>query len=149
MLVETTRFGAVELDDSRVIEFPEGLLGFPAAKRFTLLHTQEDSVFFWLQSLDDPALAFIVCDPSNFLPDYEAPIRADDLAALGINSLQESQVLVIVNKIGRQLTANLLAPLVLGTTAMQARQLVLSDKRYTTRHVLMDLPCKQEMSKTA
>ncbi len=149
MLVETTRFGEVELDDGRVITFPDGLLGFPEARRFALLQTTDDAVFYWLQSLDDPALAFIVCDPAAFVPDYQAPIRPDDLAGLGITHLSESQVLTIVNKVGGQLTANLLGPLVLGTTAMLGRQLVLSDKRYTTRHVLMDAPRPQEMSKTA
>src|SRR5690606_14949178 len=105
MLIETTRFGVVEIDDGRDIRFPEGLLGFPNHQRVALLQTgpggagpgaESEPVFYWLQSLDDAALAFVVCGPLLFVPDYQAPIRADDVAALGMADLADCQVLVIV-----------------------------------------------------
>ena len=57
MQVRTTRFGNVEIAEDRVIMFPNGLLGFSDYTRFCLLEPSEDACFFWLQSLDDPALA--------------------------------------------------------------------------------------------
>lgn len=140
MLIETTRFGPIEVDEGKLMTFAEGLLGFPQHKRFALLQTGPDPVFFWMQSVDDPHLAFVVCDPVPFVPDYQVPIRKDDLAALGIADPTDTQVLVIVNKVGADLTANLLGPLVIGTQVLNARQLVLSDKRYGTRHRLLDAP---------
>jgi len=107
-------------------------------------------VFFWLQSADDPTLAFVVCDPLAFVPDYQVPIRRDDVEALQLADLTDCQVLVIVNKVGDQLTANLLGPLVIGAHSLLGKQLVLSDKRYSTRHVLMPMPrAATAMSKTA
>ncbi len=144
MLIETTRFGPVEIDEERIILFRDGLLGFPAAQRFALIETAPEAVFFWLQSLDDPALAFVVCDPLAFEPDYQVPVRIDDMQTLGLRGLDDCQVLVIVNKVDGHLTANLLGPLVIGAHSLRGRQFVLSDKRYSTRHRLMELPAREK-----
>ncbi len=137
MLIETTRFGPIEVDETRILTFREGLLGFPDQQRFALIQTAEDPVFFWMQSVDDPRLAFVVCDPLAFVPNYRVPIRRDDVAGLELSDLAACQVLVVVNKVDGALTANLLGPLVIGTESLRGRQMVLSDKRYTTRHRLL------------
>ncbi len=149
MQIQTTRFGTVEIDETRILEFPEGLLGFEAYKRYALIQTNDDPVFFWLQSVDEPSLAFVVCDPRAFVPDYQVPIRASELEALGIADPAEAQVLVIVNKVGDELTGNLLGPLVVGARSLRGRQLVLSDRRYQTRHPLLRLGSKAAVSKSA
>lgn len=149
MLIETTRFGKVEIDGSRVITFKDGLLGFPKHRRFALIQTADDDVFLWMQSVDDPALAFLVCDPLAFVPDYQAQVRAEDIAALELRELTDCRVLVIVNKVDGYLTANLLGPLVIGAHSLLAKQLVLSDKRYGTRHRLMRTDAPALVSKTA
>jgi flagellar assembly factor FliW len=149
MLIETTRFGNVEIDGSRVITFKDGLLGFTNSRRFALIQTTEDAVFLWMQSVDNPALAFLVCDPLAFVPDYQAQIRTDDLKSLEMRDLTDCRVLVIVNKVDGYLTANLLGPLVIGAQSLLARQLVLSDKRYQTRHRLVRLDPPMAVSKTA
>ncbi len=149
MLIETTRFGQVEIDDSRIITFKDGLLGFPEHRRYALIQTTEDGVFLWMQSLDDPALAFLVCDPLVFVPDYQVQVRADDLQALGMADVSEGRVLVIVNKAEGYLTGNLLGPLVIGQKSMLAKQLVLSDRRYKTRHRLVALSSPHAVSKSA
>lgn len=149
MLIDTTRFGPFEVDDTRIMTFRDGLLGFPQHRRFALIQTSPDPVFFWLQAVDDPGLAFVVCDPLTFVPDYEVPIRPDDVAALGLRDLTDAQVLVIVNKVGSDLTANLLGPLVIGAHSLWAKQLVLSDKRYGTRHRLLRADAGQVLAKTA
>jgi flagellar assembly factor FliW len=149
MLIETTRFGKVDIDGSRVITFKDGPLGFPNHRRFALIQTTGDEVFFWMQSLHDPALAFLVCDPLVYVPDYQAQIRPDDLKALQLRDLTDCRVLVIVNKNNGYLTANLLGPLVIGAHSLLAKQLVLSDKRYGTRHPLVRVDPPAAVSKTA
>ena len=149
MLIETTRFGAVEIDDSRVITFKDGLLGFPNHRRFALLQAAEDSIFFWLQAVEDPALAFLVCDPLAFVPDYQAQIRADDVRTLELRELTDCQILVILNKHDGAMTANLLGPLVIGARSLLAKQLVLSDKRYSTRYPITRISEQNAVSKTA
>ena len=139
MFIETSRFGPVEIDADRIVRFKDGILGFPNRKRFALLQTGPDPVFFWLQSVDEPSLAFVVCDPLAFVPDYQAPVRSDDLDSLGMSCVEDCQVLIIVNKHDGHLTGNLLGPLVIGARSLLGRQLVLADKRYTTRQPLLSL----------
>src|SRR6478609_2678770 len=74
MDIATTRFGRLEVNEERIITFPHGLLGFPQHQRFALIQTGEENYFFWLQSVDEPSLAFVVTDPSIFFKDYEVPI---------------------------------------------------------------------------
>jgi flagellar assembly factor FliW len=149
MLIETTRFGPIEVDDTRILDFEEGILGFPTHHRFALIQTSPDPVFFWLQSVEDPHVAFVVCDPLTFVPDYQVPVRRDDMATLGLQALEDAQVLVIVNKVNGDLTGNLLGPLVVGSETLRAKQLVLSDKRYSTRHRLLRAEAIQAIAKTA
>jgi flagellar assembly factor FliW len=139
MNVQTTRFGVVDLDERRIITFPGGLLGFASYKRFALLQPDDDGVFFWLQSLESPELAFVVTDPALWVREYQAAIRHEQMEELTLATLDDAQVFVIVNKYGESLTANLQGPLVINLTNHQAMQLVLADKRWTTRHEIVRL----------
>ena len=139
MQVRTTRFGTIEIAEDRVITFPKGLLGFAEFKRYCLLEPADDACFFWLQSLDDPSLAFVVTDPSFFVQEYSVPIRDDQMMELKLPKLEDAQVFVIVNKIDQSLTGNLQGPLVVNTLTRSAEQFVLAEKRWTTRHPLMHL----------
>jgi flagellar assembly factor FliW len=139
MNVETTRFGTVDIDEDRIITFPAGLLGFSSFRRYTLLQPDEEGIFFWLQSLDGPELAFVVTDPSLWVKDYEATIRREQMEELGLTELDDAQIFVIVNRYDRSLTANLQGPLVVNVRNRGAMQLVLADKRWTTRHEIVQL----------
>jgi len=140
MKVRTTRFGEIEVDPARVIEFPKGILGFPLHLQYVLIQTSQESCFYWLQAADVAELAFVVCDPRLFVPDYQVPVRREDMEAIGLSDVQQAQVFVIVNKVGDQLTANLQGPLLINVHNRKGCQLVLSDKKYSTRHPLMKLP---------
>lgn len=139
MDVRTTRFGTVTIADDRVINFPKGLLGFSRQTRFCLLEPGEDSCFFWLQSLDEPSLAFVVTDPSLFVPEYAVPIRPEQMRELSLERLEDAQVFVIVNKVDQQMTGNLQGPLVINTLTRTGEQMVMAEKRWTTRHTLVQL----------
>ena len=88
------------VDDERVMSFPKGLLGFPSHMRYALIQTGEENYFFWLQSVDEPNLAFVVTDPSIFFKDYEVPIRDETQADLELSDVEFAQVFVICNKVG-------------------------------------------------
>lgn len=140
MRIATTRFGEIEVDEGKLLHFAEGLLGFPRYKRFALVQTSQDPVFYWMQSVDAPNLAFIVCDPRTFVADYVAPVRREDLRGLDLQNLDDdAQVLIIVNKVDGILSGNLLGPLVLNQRTLAGKQVVLADKRYSTRHPLVQL----------
>lgn len=139
MEVQTTRFGTVEIAEDRVLTFPKGLLGFDRFTRYCLLQPNDDACFFWLQCLDDPGLAFVVTDPSQFFPDYSVPVRDEQMQSLRLKTIEESQVFVIVNKVGNTLTGNLQGPLVVNVSERVGEQFVLAEKKWTTRHELLSL----------
>ena len=149
MLIPTTRFGQLEVDDRRFIGFPDGILGFPRQRQYALVQTGHDSGFYWLQSVDAADLAFVVCDPRLFVAGYQVPVKLDELAGIGLTTADDAQVFVIVNKVGDLLTGNFQGPLVINVSNRHGRQLVLSDRRYTTRHPLMRIPRPVPMGMTA
>jgi flagellar assembly factor FliW len=139
MQLQTTRFGQIEVDDQRIITFPKGILGFPDFKDYVLIEPGQDTYFFWLQSTQAPDLAFVVTDPSLFVSNYQVPIKAEQLDEMGMHGIEEAQVFVIVNKRGNLLTGNLQGPLVINIRSRQGEQLVLADRRFTTRVPLIEL----------
>lgn len=149
MIINTSRFGQVEVDPDRLIMFDGGLLGFPKQREYALIQTGEGSGFYWLQSVCTPDLAFVVCDPRLFVADYQVPVKLEDLECTELTDPDNAQVFIIVNKVGDLLTGNLQGPLVVNVLNRRGRQLVLSDKRYSTRHPLMRIPKVEALGKTA
>ena len=139
MEVRTSRFGTLEIPEDRVISFPKGLLGFSQHKRYCLLEPNDDACFFWLQCVDEPGLAFVITDPALFVKEYEVPIREEQMSSLDLARVDDAQVFVIVNKVGADLTGNLQGPLVVNTLTRTGEQLVLAEKRWTTRHKLISV----------
>jgi flagellar assembly factor FliW len=139
MIVHTSRFGTVEVDEGRVIAFGRGILGFPQYHNYVLIQPEEDSTFYWLQSVEASDLAFVVTDPMLFVPDYQVPLREETRQELGLTDLAEANVLVIVNKVGDTLTANMQGPLVIHGISRAAVQVVISEKKYQTRHPILQL----------
>lgn len=139
MNVQTTRFGTVDIDRNRIITFEAGLLGFSSQRKFVLLQPDDDGVFYWLQAIEAQELAFVVTDPSLWVPEYEATIRRDQMKEVELASLEDAQILVIVNKYDQTLTGNLQGPIVINLKNYQGIQLVLADKRWTTRHEIVQL----------
>lgn len=139
MILQTTRFGPVEVDEGRLIGFPAGLLGFSNARTFALLQPDERGVFFWLQSGENPDLAFVVTDPALWTDDFNVPLRPEQAAEIGAADPRDVQTFVIVNRRGGVLTANMQGPLVISTVTRRGVQVVLAEKRWSTRHELVRL----------
>ena len=68
MIINSTRFGQIEIRDDSIIVFPEGLIGL-GGSRYALVARDDKSVFFWLHSIDDPSLALPVTKPWPFFTD--------------------------------------------------------------------------------
>ena len=142
MQIQSSRFGWLSVDDDRIITFPRGLLGFPDHARFALLPSNSadaaaEGCFYWLQSADDPALAFVVADPVLFFKDYAVPVREDTTAELAVTDAARLQAFVICNKVGDWITGNLLGPVLVNADNKLAAQVVLTERRWTTRQPLV------------
>ncbi len=132
--IESPRYGSLEVDPERVIEFPAGLVGFEDCTRYTLFHpedTGDDAPrYFILQSLDDPAVAFHIADPALFGFDFEVKLADDEAALLKLADPEKAAVVVILSKGGKGVRANLRAPLILNLDARLGLQHVFSDLEY-------------------
>jgi flagellar assembly factor FliW len=144
-VVTTTRFGDLDVDPSKIIDFPRGILGFEAHGRFVLVDQPEIQPFVYLQSLDDPALAFIVVDPRLVFPNYKVHVEPQEIADLNVRDVKSICMWVIVTVPSEvsKMSANLQGPILVNQENNCAKQVVLMRSSYTTRHYLMD-----ELSKT-
>ena len=143
--VNTVRFGDIEVDESKVVHFPQGIPAFEEEHEFLIIPYDETSPYVFLQSLTTPDLAFLMTIPFVFFPDYEFEIDDDSLSKLGIREQEELLIYVLLSLPGgmvEKMTANLMAPVIINTTNMQARQVVLDKSRYNTKHRLF--PEKKE-----
>lgn len=111
-VVDSSRFGRLEVADEAVIDFPTGLIGV-GGNRFALLARDESAAFQWLHEVDEPDLALPVTDPFAFFPDYAVQISDGEATRIGIDDPSTTEVYVIV-RAAEELegfTANLLAPI--------------------------------------
>lgn len=137
MMIETTRFGQVEVDEDRLLAFPQGVLGFETIQEYCLLEHKPGSPFHWLQATANPTLAFVVVDPFSFIADYELTISDADVSHLQLEGPEDVRILTIVTIAGSEVSTNLVGPILLNHRLRLGRQIVLSDSRYCTRHALL------------
>jgi flagellar assembly factor FliW len=141
MKYETARFGSLEIQDKDIFLFPDALYGFDKEKEFALLplDPKTESPMEWLQSLRTRELAFIVTDPFLFVPEYKMVLSDSERIQLEIESTESVVVRVIVTipKVHSEMTANLVAPLVINQKNRLAKQTVLTSAEYDTKYPLI------------
>ena len=135
--IENTRFGKLEADPATFINFNEGVYGFPRAKNFLLIETGKDSDFRWLQSVEDPALAFLVTDPTLFYPDFRAAVDKEHPLVAAMADDYQLLAIVTVDRPTRKVTVNLAAPLAVHINRREGCQLILSREGLSTQHDLI------------
>ncbi|MEA3313372.1 MAG: flagellar assembly protein FliW [Caldisericota bacterium] len=140
MRISTTRFGNINIDESRVIQMKGGMLGFDQLKRYVILMQDEKIPFWWFQSIEDGSVAFVVMNAFAVKPDYEPVISDDEVKLLEI-ALPEDAVLFSVVTIRSdpfKVTANLRAPIVINAKKMLAKQVVLVEPDYPVQHPITE-----------
>ena len=138
LAIESTRFGKIEIDESIVLEFESGMIGFPEHRRYAILKQRDDSVFMWLHSIDDGGLAFPIVLPWVFHWDYEVKLSDDDMAAIGVERADQISIYCVVS-VGadvRKATINLFSPIVVNNDDRRARQVINTADGYATRDAL-------------
>lgn len=139
--IDTTRFGQIEIDQERIIHFPQGLLGFPDHKDYVVFEHKPDSPFCWLQSLDSPELAFVLTNPFHFNEQYLEDISSEDKKSLpkenGANLVVFALVTIPPGKV-QKMTVNLLGPLFIDAETRTGRQVILASTGYSHHHPLIN-----------
>ncbi len=135
MKVVTSRFGSMELMEEDLLQFPEGLLGFGNLRKFVLLDDPNDEIFAWLQSCEEPDVAFPVLEPELFATDYHVDLVKSDLEVLGLDDPMKARSFLIITIPAdpTQMTANFKAPVVINVAKRRARQCVLQDNSLAIR----------------
>ena len=142
MKVETSRFGEIEVPEESAITFPEGIVGFKECTRFVIFDCGDEGVFKWLQSIDRPEIAFVICEAHLIVPDYKVMIGEKERALLSLASLEDAVVCLIlyIPPDPQEMTANLLGPVLFNAEARLGMQLVLVNPEYSTKHRVFDAP---------
>ena len=133
------KFGEVTVEGTSVLSFPEGLPGFERLKTFGIVQVDDEAPFLRLLSVDEPAVGFVVLNPMLIFPDYNPNFGSEDLDGLQIEATEDLEMYCIVtlSQIPSEVTANLKGPIAVNTRKMLARQMILVDDRYTTKHSLL------------
>ena len=119
MKAATRLFGEIEIDESKIITFEDGIIGFPDMKKFTLIFDEEKEgrpSISWLQSMDEPEIAFPVMDPLFVCETYNPSVEEELLKNLGT-----------VPQNIKELAVNLKAPIVINTDTRKASQIIVED----------------------
>ena len=135
--IESQALGRLTVSTDQIITFASGLPGFPEAHRFALLNDHLEPPFYCLQSVDDPSLAFVVTDPAVLVPDYRPKNGANTLKELQASSLEDLQALVTLTippGRPREMTANLMSPLLINPEQGLGKQVVIEKPHYSHQH---------------
>ena len=135
---EVNTNGILSAGSKTVLHFPQGLYGFEKHTDF-ILSESEYKPFMWLQSVKEKALAFLVVDPFLFFTDYEIDVDDQSVRDIGVKSPADVCIIVIITLAKEKklsLTANLQGPLVINKNNRAAKQVVLADPRWLTKHDL-------------
>lgn len=131
MSIQTKIFGEIEVDESKVIYFTNGIVGLPDMKRFLLSHDEDEqaAAILWLQSLDEPAFAIPLMNPFEVVEEYN-PMIEDELLAV-LDGEKEEDLLVFatltVPEDVEKMTVNLKAPIIINLETKKGCQVIVED----------------------
>ncbi|HHU70656.1 MAG TPA: flagellar assembly protein FliW [Clostridiales bacterium] len=139
MRVMTKHFGEIELDESKIINFPSGILGFDNYKEFTILYDNEEGErpdISWLQSIDEPSLAIPIMSPFLVMEEYNPEVEDELLKPLGDMKPDNMIVLVSVTVPSdvTKLSANMKAPFIINAETKKGIQIIIEKGDYEIKY---------------
>lgn len=143
-----TRFGEIEYQTENLLHFPEGLIGFERLHDFIVMPNEKEGPLFWIQSVEDPQIAFILTDPSNFFLDYQVAPDQQERQKLQLAEDAPCFALTVVSvNPERQISLNLAAPILFAPASNRALQVILEGTQYQSRTPLPTVEEAQQAAK--
>ncbi|WP_268258026.1 flagellar assembly protein FliW [Bacillus andreraoultii] len=138
MNIKTKYHGEMVINEKEILTFENGIPGFLDEKQFILLPLTDDRVYFVLQSVQTEELTFVVTDPFLFFPDYDFNLEDTVVSQLHIEAPTDVKVMNILTLQDpfEKTTVNLQAPIVINTKNNEAKQVILNNEAYKTKHPL-------------
>lgn len=151
MEINTRAFGVVTIDDDKIIEFPNGIIGFPDLKHFTIIFDEEkgSGSIKWLQSIEEPGFAMPVMDPLIVAPDYNPAVDEDLLKSIGEIDPEQLLALVTVTVPSdiTKMTVNLKGPIVINAKERKACQVIVEGDQYVVKFPVYEILKKNKEEK--
>ncbi|MEH7887039.1 flagellar assembly protein FliW [Bacillus sp. JJ1609] len=138
MRLTTKYHNEVEVNEAEVLHFEKGIPGFPDEKKFVILPLNEDGSFSVMQSVETAGLALVIASPFDFFKDYDFRLEDSVVEELAIESEKEVLVysILTVEDPFDKTTANLQAPVIINKSNNKAKQVILVEEGYKTKHKL-------------
>lgn len=145
MKYDTSRFGQINFEEKDILFLPKGILGFSQLSKYVIVEKSDYEPFKWLQSVEDPEVAFAIVDPTLFFPNYKLEVNEKELEELNFQQMKEliTYAIATVPSDPSQISVDLLGPLVINYKKRIAKQVVMPDSPYTTKHYVLDELKKQ------
>jgi len=129
-----TRFGEIEYDPDNLLHFPAGLIGLPNLRHFIVMPNKKQGPLFWIQSVDDPDIAFVLTDPTNFFLDYNLQPEDSERQSLHLDEKDDCFILSVVTvPPDQKITVNLVAPILFAPKSNKAIQVILESSNYSSK----------------
>lgn len=138
MRVQTKFFGEVDIEEDKIIEFPNGIIGFENFKKFSVIYdidNDSDTRISWLQCMEEPALALPIIDPLAIVPEYSPMVEDELLKPLG-NPADEDLLFLLIMTVPSDMTkvtANMKAPIIINAEQRKGVQLIVENADYPIR----------------
>ena len=144
MKVNTRIFGEIEVDEEKLIQLANGIVGFPELKDFALIYDEEkgtDSDVRWMQSIQEPNFAIPVIDPLTIKPDYNPVVEDELLNPVGEINPAELLVLVTITVPTdiTKMSINLRAPIIINAAAKKACQIIVEGEYYPVKFPIYEI----------
>ena len=144
MLIKTRYFGEIDVDETKILTFDDGLIGFENLKKFTLIYnneTEASSNVTWLQSLDEPLVAFPVINPFYVMKEYNPIVEDEVLIPLG--ELKEDSTAIFLTLTVpsdiTKMTTNLKAPIIINAETKKGCQVIAENPEYVVKYNIYDV----------
>ncbi len=139
MRIMTRAYGPMEIDEAQVFDFPQGIFGFEEHVRFALIDAHQKP-FYWLQSLVDPQIAFILINPRIFRDSYDHGVGLTDLEDIQVQSWDDVLTFAIVTIPAENgpMTANLQGPVFLCKRSRMGKQAISPREEFRTKHNILE-----------
>jgi flagellar assembly factor FliW len=117
------------LDESTIVNFNEGLIGLPDFRQAALVKLPNHEPFFWLASMTDPNVRFLVVEAIEFFPDFAPPVSPAVQAQIELDIEHKPLVFATIKLAAdwKETTINLRAPIFLNLRKMCGVQAVLTE----------------------
>jgi flagellar assembly factor FliW len=132
--IQTRDLGPLDYDVSAMLHFPFGLPGFEGEKSFLLIENATAAPVLFLQSTETPALCFLTIPVQVVDPGYQIGMTEEDAGTVGIGRQDVAVLAILASNSRGDLTANLLAPVIVNLATKIGLQAVRPDTGYSHQH---------------